>query len=62
MNEWAFPAVAVVVIAAGLAAGWLLDRIIDRVYGRKSPPKPATARGATPRPDRGGRSAGPHSR
>lgn len=34
MNEWAFPAVAVVVIAAGLAAGWLLDRFMDRVYGR----------------------------
>lgn len=35
MNEWAFPAVAVVVIAAGLAAGWVLDRLAERVYGRR---------------------------
>ena len=36
MNDWAYPAVAALVIAAGLAAGWLLDRFADRVYGQRT--------------------------
>ena len=35
MNGWAFPISAACVIAAGLAAGWVLDKLADRVYGRR---------------------------
>ena len=35
MNGWAFPISAAAVIAAGLAAGWVLDKLADRVYGRR---------------------------
>lgn len=60
MNGWAFPISAACVIAAGLAAGWVLDRIFDRVYGTRKPPAASTPRGAHHDPT-GGRSAG-HSR
>lgn len=31
----AYAAVGVLVVAVGLGAGWLLDRIADRIYGQR---------------------------